>query len=136
VILCDTGPLVALIDQSDANYARCLATLKTLPATPFITTWPCLTEAMYLLFRVGGLPAQDELWSFLVDGLVRLHLPEQREWQRLRSLMQDYSDSPMDLADASLVAAGEQLAVRHVFTLDRHFHAYRMNGQHPFEVIP
>lgn len=54
----------------------------------------------------------------------------------MRALMRKYGDSPMDLADASLVAAAERLDVRRVFTLDRHFHAYRMNRGHAFDVVP
>jgi len=41
-------------------------------------------------------------------------------------LMDRYSDHPMDLADASLVAAAEALRSTTVFTLDRgDFAAYR-----------
>ncbi len=135
MILCDTGPLVALIDRGDAAHATCVATSFMLTG-PMVTTWPCLTEAMHFLHRAGGLPAQDELWGLLADGLLILRLPEDREWERLRTLMQDYSDSPMDLADASLVTAAEHLRVRRISTLDRHFHAYRMKGRKAFQVVP
>ena len=134
--LCDTGPLVALVDRDDPHHVRCVAALRTLPAQPLLTTWPCLTEAMYLLWRAGGVPAQDELWGYLADGLVVLHAPEAQEWARMRVLMQQYQDAPMDLADASLVVAAERLHLRRIFTVDRHFHAYRIDGTHPFDVIP
>ena len=126
--LCDTGPLVALVDRDDPHHARCLAALQTLPAQPLLTTWPCLTEAMYLLWRAGGLPAQDELWGYLADGLVVLHIPAATEWERIRTLMQQYHDAPMDLADAALVTAAERCQLRRIFTLDRHFYAYRIDG--------
>ena len=67
--------------------------------------------------------ARDQLWGYVADGLVSLHAPNDDEWERMRALMRKYSDSPMDLADASLVAAAERLSVRRVFTLDRHFRA-------------
>ena len=134
--LCDTGPLVALVDRDDSHHVRCVAALRTLPAQPLLTTWPCWTEAMYLLWRAGGVPAQDELWGYLADGLVVLHVPEAQEWERMRRLMQQYQDAPMDLADASLVVAAERLHLRRIFTVDRHFHAYRIDGTHPFDVIP
>ena len=54
----------------------------------------------------------------------------------MRILMRQYRDSPMDLADASLVAAAEKLNLRRIFTLDDHFYAYRINGTHPFTVVP
>jgi len=50
--------------------------------------------------------------------------------------MEKYSDIPMDLADASLVAAAESLGLRRVFTLDSDFRVYRIGGSTPFEVVP
>lgn len=134
--LSDTGPLVALIDRDDQYHDRCIEALRVLPPRPLIVTWPCLTEAMYLLRRAGGIPAQEELWGYLTDGLVVLHAPAAQEWERMRELMKQYSDTPMDLADASVVAAAESLGLDRVFTLDGHFHAYRINGKFPFEVVP
>ncbi len=46
--LCDSGPLVALINAGDKNHSRCVAVLPSL-STPLLITWPCFTEAMYLL---------------------------------------------------------------------------------------
>lgn len=136
MILCDTGPLVALIDRDDRHHKRCAAALDNITEDRLLTTWPCLVEAMYLLGRGIGQPAQDELWSYMEDGLVVLHLPEAREWERLRVLMRKYRDIPMDLADASLVAVAELLGMRRIFTLDRHFHAYRIRDRQAFEVLP
>jgi hypothetical protein len=134
--LCDTGPLVALLNVRDADHERCSATLGTLRAGELLTTWPCLAEAMYLLGRWGGIRAQNALWIYVEDGLVSLHSPARGEWRRMWILMNDYADSPMDLADASLVTAAETLNLRRVFTLDRHFHAYRQRLGEAFEVVP
>lgn len=108
--LCDTGPLVALVDRDDPYHNRCVAALAQVEA--LISTWPCFTEAMHLLRRSGGHRAQDELWGYWEDGLVELHLPAEPESRGMRALMRKYSDAPMDLADASLVTAAEQLGVR------------------------
>ena len=43
---------------------------------------------------------------------------------------------PMDLVDASLVAAAERLGRRRTFTLDSDFSLYRINDKDAFEVIP
>jgi predicted nucleic acid-binding protein len=136
VTLCDAGPLVAIVDRADAQHARCLATLETLPAGGLMMTWACLAEAMYLLGRKLGWRAQDEVWSYVSDGLLRLYTPAEGEWQRMRVLMRDYADTPMDLADASLVAAAETLRQRRVFTVDKHFYVYRQRQGHAFEVVP
>ena len=45
--------------------------------------------------------------------------------------MEVYADHPMDLADASLVAAAEALGTRQVFTIDRkNFETYRVRRGH------
>jgi predicted nucleic acid-binding protein len=107
-MLCDAGPLVAIIDHSDKNHQRCLKVLSTLRSA-LLTTWPCFTEAMYLLGQYGGQPAQNELWSYVEDGIVTFHISSEPEQKRMRVLMRKYRDTPMDLADASLVAAAEVL---------------------------
>ena len=133
--LCDASALVALINAGDRNHARCLAALSTLNA-PLLTTWSCFTETMHLLGRYGGHPAQDELWGYVAEGLLMIPMPEEGEWERMRALMQQYRDTPMDLADASLVAAAETRNLRRIFTLDSDFYVYRLHGTHAFEVVP
>jgi hypothetical protein len=54
----------------------------------------------------------------------------------MAALMSKYQDLPMDLADASLVAAAEGLGARRVFTLDRDFHVYRFADGATVEVFP
>lgn len=136
MILCDTGPFVALLDTSDVHHARCVATLGRLANLTLVTTWPCWTEAMHLVKRVAGFQTQDALWEFAARGTVTFHEPGGAAWVRMRDLMRQYQDTPMDLADASLVVAAEQLGVPKIFTLDSHFHAYRIHGRRAFDVIP
>ena len=53
--------------------------------------------------------------------------------------MERYIDHPMDLADASLVAAAEALGARRIFTIDRRdFETYRVRRGHrhyPVEIV-
>jgi predicted nucleic acid-binding protein len=91
---------------------------------------------MHLARRAGGYRAQEILWKYWEDGLLSLHASDEGESARMRELMRQYKDAPMDLADASLVTAAEWLHVRRVFTLDRHFRAYRIHGRHAFEIVP
>jgi len=136
VILCDTGPIVALIDVRDADHARCVASLAGLANETLVTTWPCLTEAMHFARKAAGSTGQDKVWHFLTSGAMLLDQPPVSEWQRLHRLMRQYANFPMDLADASLVAAAERLGLRRIFTLDRDFHSYLINGRDSFDVVP
>lgn len=135
-MLCDTGPLVAMLDANDPYHSPCYAVIHRLPAAPLITTWPCLTEAVYLLHKVSGHEAQDELWAHIESGTFSLSALEPASTTRLRSLMAKYHDSRMDFADASLVIAAEALNDRRIFTFDQHFRAYLIHDQFPFEIVP
>ena len=133
--LVDTGPLVALIDADDDAHLTCLAALSRF-TKPLMTTWPCITEAMYLVGSEGGYIAQDELWGYLEDGLVQVHESNAEERRRMRTLMRQYKDTPMDFADASLVVAAEVMGVTRIFTIDSDFRVYRINRKTLFEIIP
>lgn len=124
--LTDTGPLIALINKNDPNHRRCLDATKRLPSGPLVTTWPCFTEAMYLVFQTGGYPAQAELWRWKTAGRLHLHDLTGSEIERMATLMDKYQDRPMDLADASLMVAAEGLGVQRIFTLDSDFYIYRL----------
>lgn len=91
---------------------------------------------MYLLGKRGGIRPQDVLWQYIANGMVSVHQPAEGEWQRMRTLMNDYADAPMDFADASLVTASETLQEHRIFTTDRHFRIYRQQQGRAFEVVP
>ncbi len=101
-----------------------------------LVTWPVLTEAMYLLGDAGGWKAQSALWTLLTRGDLEIVELDREALERSRSLMEKYSDTPMSLADASLVAAAERLSLKRIFTLDSDFDVFRFRGRQRFEKIP
>lgn len=133
--LVDAGPLVALIDRGEPDHVRCVEALSDL-AAPMATTWPAFTEAMYLLGSAGGWNGQETLWSLLRRGDLQFVPLEDPLLERSRILMEKYRDVPMDLADATLVAAAEALGTARIFTLDRDFEVYRWRGRKRFEIVP
>jgi uncharacterized protein len=53
MILCDAGVLLCLVDRTQVQhntYRNAVMQLKQ----PLLTTWSCLTEAMYLALHRGG----------------------------------------------------------------------------------
>ena len=76
------------------------------------------------------------LWRLWGDERLILHSLSQDELKRMATLMDDDSDLPMDLADASVVAAGESLNSKRLFTLDSDFRIYRLRDGSVFELIP
>ncbi len=133
--LIDAGPLIALIDKGQKHHASCEAALDRV-TKPFLTTWPTWAEAMFLLGRIAGWPGQNALWQYLLRDEVTVIAPTPEQTRRTIHLMEQYRETPMDLADASLVALAEARNIHRIFTLDRHFYVYRLHGKQTFEVIP
>ena len=133
--LTDTGPIIALLDEDDDHHAACLVTAKTLPSGALTTTWPCFTEAMYLLGESGGFRYQDRLWQLRGTGRLQLLELTEAEIDSMAGLMDKYRNVPMDLADASLMAVAESRNVRRIFTIDSDFYIYRLSNGSALEVI-
>jgi hypothetical protein len=134
MILVDVGPLVAFISKGDQWHKKCLRMLRRLEE-PLGTVWPVVTEAMYLL----GLSyaAQDALWQMLDRGALQLFPLGPEDVPRMRALMGQYKDLPMDLADAALVRVAEREGIRRIFTVDASdFRVCRPEGGGTFRVIP
>ena len=51
-------------------------------------------------------------------------------------LMEKYADLPMDYADSTLVVLAEELNANLIFTTDRDFEVYRINGRKRFRISP
>ncbi len=133
-ILVDAGPLIALVEPTDRNHQRSVATLRTLKA-PLLTVWPAFTEAMYLVRESAR--SQDALWGMIEAGGVEDAALTPDDAPRMRELMRVYRDQPMDLADAALVHVAEREGLREIFTLDRrHFETYRIGTRTRFTILP
>lgn len=134
-MLIDANALVNLVDSGQPHSAE-FRTLFASVTHPAITTWPAFTEAMYLLAGIGGWPLQRQLWDYIENLFVRFHFPDTTEEKRIAELMERYQDRPMDLADATLVAAAETLNDTRILTMDSDFYIYRFKDQEVFDVIP
>jgi predicted nucleic acid-binding protein len=133
--LIDAGPLVALVDAGEPDHERCRETLDVLPL-PLTTSWPAFTEAIYLLGRAAGWPAQEALWKLVDRGILKLADLTPELTARAADLMRRYQDHPMDLADATLVALAEYRGDKLILSLDAHFRSYELRGRRHLRVIP
>ena len=132
--LTDTGPLVAMIDAEDAHHARTLAALAAV-RWPLVTTEACMTETLYLLHSIAGWTGQNAIWQFVADNSLQILTPPADAPLRARAYMDRYRDLPCDYADATLLIAAEENDFRRIFTIDRHFYAYRFSNGSVLEVI-
>ncbi len=132
-MIVDTGPLVLLLaEKHDARYKKCEAAFEAFRGKMF-TTHACLAEAMYFL---GDWHLQEGLWKLILDSSLIIYDLSDDDLNRMENLMRKYRDTPMDFADASLVATAEAINSNKIFSLDGDFGVYRFRDRFPFEVTP
>lgn len=133
-VLLDTGFWVALLDRSERTHGRCVEVFEDLDAV-LVSTEPVLTETTHLL--AASTAAQAACMQFVTRGVVTLVPQSTDSLHRAMDLMQKYSDTPMDLAVATLVVLAEDLGVRDILTLDvKGFSAYRIRHKRTFRILP
>jgi predicted nucleic acid-binding protein len=133
-MLLDTGPFVAFLDRSERNHERCLDFMREFRGR-LITTEAVLTEVVYLLGP--SFANQKSALDFIILGGAELTALSPALLKRSAALMAKYADSPMDFADATLVALAEERGISDIFTLDRKdFSIYRIGSRKGFTLYP
>ena len=132
--LIDTGPLVAIYSEDDADRQRCRQALPKLKP-PLLTCWPVLTEAAWLLRkRPDALP---QIVQGFGNGLLALAPLDADDLAAIDAIMRRYQDAGLQLADAALVHLAEREGIRTIFTLDRRdFSIVRLKRNRPLQLIP
>ncbi|HEV2954416.1 MAG TPA: PIN domain-containing protein [Candidatus Dormibacteraeota bacterium] len=137
-MLADASGLVALLNRNEPDHDACVTSIEDQTGS-LITTWPAFTEAMYLLTRKAGRVGSEALWMLTAEGSLRIADQGIISRVKMRELMTKYRDTPMALADASLVALAEDLREARILSLDSHFRAYACSWAgrfHSFLVVP
>ena len=120
--LIDAGPIIALFDRNDKYHNRIVDLIKQ-EHLHLISTWPVLTEASHILDFDNR--AQIALLQWIYRGGLELAQIDASGIQRIIYLTEKYNDVPMDLADATLVVAAENLGIREIISIDTDFCIYR-----------
>lgn len=132
MLLVDTGFLLALADGADAYHDRALQFAHTV-AEGWATTWPVLTETVYLVSQRLHSDAVEPMLDDVASGVLSVWDIPVATVSNIKALMRRYRNLPMDLADASLVLLAEHLGTGRILTTDqRDFGAYRWKARKPF----
>ncbi|MGB4116328.1 MAG: PIN domain-containing protein [Polaromonas sp.] len=131
-VIVDTGPLVALLNRTDAAHGWVLEQLKNI-APPLLTCEAVLAEATYLTRDMPG--ARAALIEMIGEGFLSIGMAVADHHSALLGMIKRYADVPMSLADGCLVRLAEIYPQSPVFTLDRDFNIYRKNGRQVIHVI-
>lgn len=133
-ILLDTGPIVASLDADDPQHSlvcECFGSLRGI----VVTTGAVVTEAMFFMQDIPEGPARFTEWL----RCIRAEIINCFDASSLRAsvlLMERYADTPMDFADATLVAAAGEFECGDILTLDlRGFRTYRYSRNKSFKLL-
>lgn len=133
MVLSDTGFWLAFFNAKDQFHTMAVERMQKLEEV-LITTWPVITETSYLLGKRLGVSSQLRFISALETGYIEVFNLQTLHLIRIRQLIKQYEDLPMDLTDASLVLLAEELGHGQILSTDtRDFKTYRWKNHHPFQ---
>jgi uncharacterized protein len=134
MIIVDTGAFVALFDRKDVHHIAARQAFSQ--SQNLITTYPVITETCYMLCSKVGTEAQTKFLNALCQDAFGVFHLQQQHIKRMIELIEHYADSPMDMADTSLVILAEALGHGRILTVDfKDFYTYRWLDKNPFELL-
>ena len=115
--LLDTSVMVAFFDIKEERHALYTTKMRAAQAQSrvLVTTWPCISEASYILSPSGHFALLD----WIAAGGALVNDIEIAELPNMVKYMQTYTEpgkSLADLADVSLVWLGQKLDCTHILT--------------------
>ena len=133
-VLVDTGPIVAILSESDQHHQACVEELQRIRG-PLLTCWPVITEAAWLL-RAYPRAVQRLLSCF--DGRPFELAPlGEEDLPGIAGILFKYRGTGVQLADATLIHLAGRDGIETVFTLDRRdFGVLRLAGGKRPRIIP
>lgn len=137
MILVDTAPLLAMLHVADQQHRRCLKWYD-MARGPLLVPQTVMVEAAYMVSQRCGPKVEAELVrSMGPGGPFDLVAIQKTDMLRIAHLVEKYSDFPLGVVDASVIAVAERLNITTIATLDvRHFAAVRPNHTESFVLVP
>lgn len=132
VLLVDTGPLVALLDRSDAHHDWAVAVFSELRA-PLLTCEAVAAEALFLCRRNRVDPRA--LHTLLAERELRVASPLNDAPAAIVQLLSRYATVPTSLADACVLWLHETTPRSVVLTCDSDFRVYRRSRNRPVDAL-
>jgi predicted nucleic acid-binding protein len=133
-VLVDTGPIVAILLESDDHHEACVGQLHDIRG-PLLTCWPVITEAAWLL-RAYPQAIRKLLSAFHGRPFELVPLGE-TDLGGIAAILTKYEGLRIQLADASLVHLANREGIEVMFTLDRRdFGVLRLARGKKLRLIP
>lgn len=132
-VLLDTGPMVALLSENDANHARAHELFAEC-VPPFRCCEAVVAEACFLMRKVDA-SGPAEIVALGRRGVYTIALGAQEHWTNIEALLRKYSDRPISLADACLIRCAEIHDEPRILTFDSDFSVYKWARNRKFELL-
>ena len=140
MIIVDTGGLISEVDRGSRLHEATRSLLdgaraagERLVISPFV-----LAEVDYLVsVRLGRPDHALQILEDVARGAYRLEPFQARDIEQAITVMRQYADLDIGLADASNVVLAERLDTADILTTDqKHFRAMRGPSGRPFRLLP
>jgi predicted nucleic acid-binding protein len=136
LILLDTSGLFAALDRADPEHEAARDAVETDPG-PLVLSPFVLAELDYLVSGRVGVDAELALLEQVSSGTYRLEPFDAADVATAVSVVEQYRELAVGLADASLVVLARKLGTERILTLDeRHFRVLRPLQGGSFTVLP
>lgn len=136
MILLDTSGLLAALDASQQQHESAAAVLRASPG-PFLLSPFVLAELDYLVSTRVGANAEIALLDEVTRGTYRLQEFDAGDLHVATTVIEQYVDLALGLADASLVVLSQRHDALDLLTLDeRHFRTVTGARGQPFRILP
>jgi predicted nucleic acid-binding protein len=135
-MIVDTSALLALVNEDERAHSAVLelvsATSEPLVVSPYV-----VAELDYLVSTRFGVAAELEVLRELAGGAWTLAAISEADLATAATVVEQYADQSIGVADACLVVLAEKFDTRTIATLDRrHFDVLRPLGGGRFEFVP
>lgn len=135
-LICDTGPLVAAINQRDPDHEPCSRLIGDVRERVIIPA-PVVVEVDWLVRGRVSSSAFDEFLGDVEAGAYEVEELHPADYSRIRDLCQQYDDLGLGFVDAAVAAVADRLNESRVATLDhRHFSVVRPAAGGAFQLLP
>lgn len=132
MITLDTSGLLALIDRNDTDHVACLNSVERDPG-PYVVPVAILAEIGWFLERRFQSHVQSAFLQDLTEGAYALSW-DRSDADRIARLANKYSDLPLGMADAAVIACAIRYGGR-VLSVDHHFQVVA-RGEKNLRVLP
>ncbi len=122
----DSGPIIALFDKDDKYHKEAINFVENFRGELF-STYAVVTEVTHLLDF--SIQTQIDFIQWVAEGGIKITNLSIDDLYRIIELVNQYSDLPMDFADATLVVVCENQKIYNIVSIDKDFFVYRTHDK-------